>query len=277
MRSSKCTATPWHSLHRGELEFPGVSMAGNRCVARTTAWLTLAAMLMLPLSTAQSKYDAPAFDVASIKPIEMSDRFVGHVGLRIDTLHGIFGCDYCNVQFLVEWAYDLKAYQVSAPSWPWLRSTTYQIDARMPVGATGGQLQMMMQRLLAERFGLKVHRGEKELPVFAMMAGPTKPKLQPAKGPSTASFGGNYLISHRTTLGGLANNLSSKLSRPVLDQTEIDGTYDIDLHWDSGDSMQREVEIQRAIQDQLGLILKPSKAKITVLVIDALEKTPTPN
>lgn len=66
-------------------------------------------------------------------------------------------------------AYRLKAYQLEAPDW--VRSEMVTISATLPAGETEDHIPEMLQSLLAERFGLKVHRATKDQPVYILTAG----------------------------------------------------------------------------------------------------------
>jgi len=57
-------------------------------------------------------------------------------------------------------AYGVKADQIAGPGW--LGSQRYDIEAKVPPGATKAQLNMMLQNLLADRFRLALHRETKE-------------------------------------------------------------------------------------------------------------------
>ena len=73
-------------------------------------------------------------------------------------------------------AYGIKSYQVSGPKW--LDSERFDIVAKIAMGATKEQFQMMLQNLLAERFKLAVHHETKELPIYALVVGKGGPKLK---------------------------------------------------------------------------------------------------
>ena len=64
------------------------------------------------------------------------------------------------LQDLILLAYDLQSSQLSGPSW--LPGDRFQIQAKVPEGATAEQLKQMVRRLLAERFGLVAHRERKK-------------------------------------------------------------------------------------------------------------------
>src|ERR1043166_8643186 len=61
-------------------------------------------------------------------------------------------------------AYDLKAFQLSAPDW--LSSQRYDVAAQVPSGATKEQCNRMLQTLLSDRFHMVLHHETKELQGF---------------------------------------------------------------------------------------------------------------
>ena len=62
-----------------------------------------------------------------------------------------------------------------------LGSERFDVNAKLPEGATVTQIPGMLQTLLAERFALKFHREPKEMPVFALVLG--KPPLKLKESP----------------------------------------------------------------------------------------------
>lgn len=57
----------------------------------------------------------------------------------------------------------------------------------------------------------------------------------------------------------------------VVDQTKIEGNYDIALQWQSRAGESDEDAIKRAVLEQLGLEFIPSRESIKYLVIEKLE------
>ena len=57
-------------------------------------------------------------------------------------------------------------------------SQHYQLDARIPEGATPADLPVMMQNFLAQRFHLVVRRETKDLPIYAIVIAKSVSKLQ---------------------------------------------------------------------------------------------------
>lgn len=145
----------------------------------------------------------------------------------------------------------------------------------------------MLQTLLADRFQLKVHNETRELPEYALITGPTDPKLKPATeanccGGSKVSARGQ-LSSKNVTLSQFAGTLSEVLGRPVVDETGLQERFDIELRWrpdasefgghgrPNADDLDAP-SIFTALQEQLGLKLKSRKGTVEVLIIDHAER-----
>jgi len=233
-------------------------------------------------------------------------------------------------------AYALKDYQVNGPAW--MDSARYEIVAKIPPGATRLEVAMMLQSLLAERFGLKAHRESRQLPMYALLTAKSGAKLKrcgPAEAGSDAAdhtvfspkiakgadglpeiAGGQSmprsyeavvagtdgvlykLWARRETMENLADELSARLGRPVVDRTGLPGAYDFTLAWtmETGGGIPRTgpppdmietrdspiladagVAIFTALPAQLGLRLEPRRGPVETLVVDKAERVPTEN
>lgn len=65
----------------------------------------------------------------------------------------------------------------------WAGTDRFDLLAKAPSGAKTSDLRLMLQNLLADRFGLKVHEGTKPMPAFALIIAPgKKPHLKEADG-----------------------------------------------------------------------------------------------
>jgi uncharacterized protein (TIGR03435 family) len=76
----------------------------------------------------------------------------------------------------------MEAYGLKRPfeiDWksPWMSTELYDIEARVPAGATKAQIRIMLQHLLADRFGLMVHRETRQLPGYRLVVTKGGPKL----------------------------------------------------------------------------------------------------
>jgi uncharacterized protein (TIGR03435 family) len=147
----------------------------------------------------------------------------------------------------------------------------------------------MWRNLLAERFRLKVHHESRETPQFDLAVAKNGSKLKPALDdggpPKMGSLGRRrpdftYLHLPKTTMAGLASTLSSQANQPVNDVTGLTGNYDVELSWNpdfAAASPDSPPELSKALQEQLGLDLKPKKALLDMLVVDRMDKTPSAN
>lgn len=87
-------------------------------------------------------------------------------------------------------------------------------------------------------------------------------------------------------LSTLVVMLAGQVGRPVVDQTELTATFDIEMQWSfstsaglgRGDTTAGTdgPSIFTAVQEQLGLKLEPAKTSVDSLVIDHIEH-PDPN
>jgi uncharacterized protein (TIGR03435 family) len=74
----------------------------------------------------------------------------------------------------------------------------------------------------------------------------------------------------------LADLLSAKTDRPVLDRTGVPGVFDIDLKWGTDSDTDSGPSLFTAVQERLGLKLQASKSPVEVLVIEHIDR-PTRN
>ena len=135
--------------------------------------LCLSLLLAAGSAAAQPTAAPLAFEVATVKPsapFDVAKARVGqaHIGTRIDASHVDIGT--ATLFRLICTAYRVRPYQVSGPDW--LKTTTYDIQAKIPDGAPADKVPEMLQTLLAERFGLKLHPEKKDQSVYALVIGP---------------------------------------------------------------------------------------------------------
>jgi uncharacterized protein (TIGR03435 family) len=245
---------------------------------------------------------APAFDVASVKATELS-RAGGEGSKRqsVNTSPGSLIMRNFSLKSCVQWAYNLKDYQVSGPGW--IESERYDIVAKAADPVKDDELRRMLQALLADRFKLVCHRETKELPVYALGIAKEGLKMKPSVGEGESNFkpakGLNRfsLVMEHTSMPQFADLLSQPLQRPVVDQTGLTGGFDFTLDLakylgmdmsqgprPEGDGMTKPVGLSTiegavimALREQLGLKLESKKSPIDMVVVDKAEKVPTEN
>jgi bla regulator protein blaR1 len=185
--------------------------------------------------------------------------------------------------------YDLdKSQIIGAPDW--IASERYDLTAKLPATSSNSQIKPAFQKLLAERFNLKVHNATTDLPTYALVVADSGPKLSQAKPGNTYAdgikgFDGLPLGPHmwRSARPGemtvqalpmitVAKWLSTQVDRPVLDNTNLKGDYDFTLQWTPDSSASGASSLSSALEQQLGLKLVPRERPLEVIVIDHVEK-----
>ena len=199
---------------------------------------------------------APArleFEVSSVKPAPLTPESV-NIGIHIDGAQ-VHAAQYSLKDF-IQTAFRVKNYQIEGPDW--LSAARFDVDAKIPDGATREQVPEMLQSLLADRFGLKVHRATKELPVYALLAASDGPKMteSPADPEGAApckesvdvkatggrtgvhldygcgsyfSFANDSMEGKKLGMARFVDILGRFTDRPVVDMTNLPGRYDFVL------------------------------------------------
>ncbi len=229
------------------------------------------------------------FEVASVKvyPMEPNQLLVLLSGPRPlpIPLSGNRVSERAHVLDLIKQAYAVQDYQISGlPDWALSPTgTVYDIQAKAAGDAapTLGQLRLMMQSLLADRFQLRLHREMKEIPIYALTIDKNGSKLR-ALGDDEEiprGRGDPQALTQKGTFDGLFTLIRAYADRPVIDETGINGRYEAaNMHWDEmrdarrTDPMSVQGMLAAAVRDQLGLRLEPRKEPTEVLVIDHVEK-----
>src|SRR5258708_7906050 len=96
---------------------------------------------------------APQFEVASVKPSLIEARGSRCTGGPGSSDPGRLTCENYSLSYLVMMAYNLRNFQLAAPTW--MDNARFNITAKLPPGAGRREFELMLQGLLAERFGLK--------------------------------------------------------------------------------------------------------------------------
>lgn len=136
----------------------------------------------------------------------------------------------------------------------------------------------MLQRLLAERFDLRLHRATTTVGGYTLLAEQGDKKLQrsTAEGEGFRFFT-SELIEGPATMEMLARTLKVILNAPVEDRTGFKDKYDIKLTYNHSTDQEFALSIFTAIRQQLGLTLKAEKIPIEILVVDHANRTPAEN
>jgi len=252
--------------------------------------------------------DKPAFEVASVKPSDPNPANRIFIGMNADT--GTVHYTNITLKDCIRAAWRVRDFQILGPDW--INTARFEIIAKLPAGASMEQIPEMMQRLLAERFGLILQHGTREQSVYALTVGKNGPNLMPAAvkaddQPETAlgpdgkprqaimiGFPTSGVVIHAPAAGlaAVAETISRFTERPVVDMTGLEGQYQFELNFEpetmggmadprvgpdgTKATMDPAPPLSQAVQ-QYGLKLEPRKAPIETLTITHVERTPTEN
>jgi uncharacterized protein (TIGR03435 family) len=214
-----------------------------------------------------------AYDVASIRMYPSSYKGNGHLQVG----NGSMLAENLTLKQIVRFAYDLPERQlVGGPAW--INEKTFDIKAKTDRAAAidGAQLSeeqretyesqklIPLQKLLEDRFQLKVTREDRVLPFYAIVAAKGGIKMKPSdessdrkqlpansfrgglgnggiRTPGIRVAGQGKLVAIKVTLDELARFLTAMrfsgapaVERPVLNKTGSTGEYDFTLEFAPG-------------------------------------------
>ncbi len=223
---------------------------------------------------------AQTFDAASIRADNSGKRgssIVGGGGAA-----GRLTFDNTSLRDCITFAYgipDGREYELSGPGW--LADAMFDIVATFRPGTLRPAIQAMTQRMLADRFGLQVHYETKDLQTYVLTVAKGGPKLKPNTSTTEEGafiYSDERVVFRKTSMAGLADRLSSpffRLDRPVIDHTDLKGPYDFTLNWLAKDTT--GPSLFTVLEEQLGLRLATEKVAARILIVDNVNREPTPN
>jgi len=256
--------------------------------------LTLFFAAMRLLGQAQPDPKAPAFDVASIKPTSDDDlRFVFHI-----EPDGTVSASGITLKRLLMTASNVQGFRiVGGPDW--VAAKRWNVQAKHTGMASLDAIRSMLRGLCEERFQLHTRGETQSLPVYELVVdrkGLVIPRPREPNATTTVRAVPGSLRLTNATSATFASQLSYSVARPVIDKTNLRGTFDFALEWtpipgeDGGPTTAGlppaegeatpttlgGASIFTAIREQLGLRLNPARGPVDVLVIDHVER-PTPD
>ena len=292
------------------------------------SWAERAApFALIALTSAAVFGQAPGrteFEVASIRPSNMTGQDKVAVGLHLDGSH--VRITAFALRDLMVSAYNVKVAQVSGPDW--ISMERFDVNATLPAGSTTNDIPAMLQTMLADRFKLKMRREKKDFPVYALILGKGPLKLKEdaldadtenSKGAVNVAaagsaagvsvnlgrgayytFADNKFDAKKVSMDMLASQLERYVDRPIVNLTELMGTYDLTFNLAPEDYQAmliraatnsgvvlppqalRYMEGNNAASlfdavQQVGLKLDARKAPLDFLVVEQALKTPTEN
>jgi len=232
------------------------------------------------------------FEVASIKQHDPKDTAFAPPNCNGDRFI-VRGVPILSV---LMWAYDLRLDQygtleASLPTWA--RVMFYDIEGVAGRSLSEPQCKLLVQDLFGDRFKMTFHwKTVKNSPAYELSVGPKGHKLVPA---ADADQGCGVHISpagrerpcdryqwplalkRAITMPELAQVLSNYSGDPLFDHTGLVGEFKIkELSFAVRPNDPTYPSLQTALQEQLGLVMRPTRRDLDVLIVDSIER-PTPN
>jgi uncharacterized protein (TIGR03435 family) len=213
--------------------------------------------------------DAPRFEVASIKRIS-GEQLHGLSGGQSRT--GTLTMNNVTLKRCIMGAYAVGPNQIAGGP-EWLDSDRFEIVAKAEQPVGDQVLMQMLRALLADRFRLQLHRETRTLEVYVLGVAKNGPKLKKSDKAQATTRGEHGAIdATKITMDRFAEVLSRQMDLPVVNQTGIEGVFDLALQWSPESTpTDNRPSIFTAVQEQLGLRLTAERAPIEVLVIDHAE------
>lgn len=287
----------------------------------TILLLNFAAPIPPQLTIPHKGETLPTFEVATVKPSSNDLGRSFHVSIWAND--NMYRTQNTTLRDLIRTAFDAHgAAQITGGSDTML-TARWDINAKigdddyahlktLPPEERARAVNLMLQGLLTDRFGLKVHIETRELAVFNLVLDKGGSKLQTsvpqtsasstevpdsnglrASAPAKArkrnvsthvSNDEGKMTATDATVADLATMLGRQPEldgRTVIDDTGLTRKYDWTLEWhplsmNPADTDATAPSLFSALKEQLGLTLKPSTGPVQIVVIDAVS-TPAPN
>jgi uncharacterized protein (TIGR03435 family) len=242
--------------------------------------LLFAAACSIAAATSLQGQQPPAFEVASIRPGDSQPQFA-----RLDFLPtGRMVATNWPLGLLIREVYSVLPFQIVGldrltANW---KTDRFNIQAQSGGVTDRDELKRMAQTLLVDRFRLKFHHEQREMPVYALVPAKSGVTLKMTENTGTArGIGGisstvpmGHLFGSNVSMAHFIQILSEQqLDRPVIDRTNFAEPFDFTLDYAPTDQPGAAgPSLFVAVQEQLGLRLDAVRAPIDVMVIDHVEQ-----
>ncbi len=188
----------------------------------------------------------------------------------------------------IAWSWSVSENEVKGPGW--LDSDCYDVIGKTAAQHTEDEFRRMFQAVLAERFGVGVHRERKEMQAYVLTVDKKGLKMTEtaAEGESVIApmAKRQALEMKRASMAEFAGLLSRVLQTPVVDETHLKGRYDAvfdmtkyaqDMRPSEGAPMDPANIITTALREEMGLRIAQQKTMVELVVVDHAEQLPQAN
>lgn len=283
--------------YEGKMSPDGTTIAGNimqgdrplpLILLRATAETAWAIPAPPPKIAPMDPKADPNIEIATIKPSppDAKGKNFGGAPRKFQTRN-------TTLSDLMMFAFDVQQKQIlNGPAWMETEHYDLMLQPDLPGAPSEAQVRSMMRKLLADRFGLKFHKDQKEMAAYVLTVAKSGPKLTKSEAEPDSPHAffftqlGN-LTFRNMTMDDFAHGMQSAVfDRPVVNKTGVEGHFDGRLKWNPdetqfavfgmkvvpSDAPDAPPPVYQAIQDQIGLKLESTKTQVDVMVLDHVEK-----
>jgi uncharacterized protein (TIGR03435 family) len=162
-------------------------------------------------------------------------------------------------------AYDVPAVRIIAPGW--LTQTRYSIKADVGANASD-KFRSVLQEELKNRLGLESHFEVRPFDVFVLTA-KGAPRLERSAGSRARTWIQKTDVQMQdVSMKGVVSALQSILGKPVIDETGLTETYNIQFEWREN----RVESVTAVLRDRFGLQLTAANRQMEALVVDSIHR-----
>jgi uncharacterized protein (TIGR03435 family) len=242
--------------------------------------LLLCSLLLSSIHAATAQTPHSTFEVATVRPAPKADP---NTGSWSPPGTGRFTATHVSLALLLQLAYGIDNTQIANKP-GWLETDLYDIAAKPEDGIqlTRDELKPRLQDLLHQRFHLVAHTETRSGRGYALVIAEGGPHLISTKADHFPGFRINVSSGQMRgvnwSIPQLAKYLTPAAGFPVVDQTDITGSYDIDFSYEpKPDTDSTLPSLDVALKQATGLLLKPQRVPVETLVIDSIDKVPAAN
>jgi uncharacterized protein (TIGR03435 family) len=259
-------------------------------------------VLILATATYAQNATGPEFEVASVRLSDPENLQISYMPTLDVRPGGTLRISNRRLDEIIMLAYGVGGRQISGPAWLTELTTDptqvrrFEIVAKVPEDATKDQVPLMLQRLLEDRFKLRVHRESRPTQVYSLELSANGHKLTttvpdanriPGCTRAIGAGGVDYSAAadcYNVTMTQLAQQLQALAPAyfrdgPVVDRTGLTGGYDARLEWRLLSEIEAGVSgpTMFAAVKKLGLDMPKKRENAEMLIVDHCEQLPTEN
>ena len=254
-----------------------------RMLPHPRGYFLLCCLLLCGLRGVEPWAQKPSFAVATVRPAPGADASSGSWS---PPGTGSFTATHVSLALLLQLAYGVDSSQIASKP-GWFDTSLYDVRAKPEDGVslTREELKPRLQDLLQQRFKLVAHIEMRPSRGYALVVAKGGPRLTATKGDQFPGYRINVspgqIRGVNWSMPMLAKYLTSAAGFPVVDQTRLQGSYDIGFSYAPENAPEQADDtlppLSEALRQSTGLVLKSQMVPVETVVIDSAERVTPEN